>query len=476
MLGICGTGMGSLAGLLKEKGFEVTGSDEHVYPPMSTQLERLGIKLYNGYSASNIPKSQPDVVVIGNVIRRENPEAKEVEGLKIPFKSMPQILIDEVVGEKKTIVVTGTHGKTTTTSLIGWLLYAMNADPGFLVGGVPLNFEKSYHVGKGEYFVIEGDEYDTAYFEKTPKFLHYRPRFVIITSIEFDHADIYKNKDEIIDSFKKLIAIVPDDGLIVANYDDDVVREIVKAARCKVIGYSTHDKGDYNATMGCADESGTQFTIKSKEKNFDFLSKQYGEHNIQNTVAAVALLLNIGFEATNIEKALKTFKGITRRQQLVGEVRSVKVIDDFAHHPTAIRETILAMRLRYPNSRIWSIFEPRSNTSRRNIFQKEFVDALSLSDRIIIAPVFKKETIPAGERLDTDLIARELNKRGRFAFAISNVDYIIEFVLRSIAHDDVLLIMSNGSFDDIHNKFLSALNMRRVSKNQDDVKPTRVPG
>lgn len=461
MLGICGTGMASLAGLLKERGYHITGSDQDVYPPMSDQLKDLGIKVYKGYKPENIGKNRPDLVVVGNVIRRDNPEAVFVIESKIPYMSMPQILSEEFLKDKESIVICGTHGKTTTASLMAWMLSSLKDDPGFLIGGIPLNFEKSYHLGGGHHFVIEGDEYDTAFFDKGPKFLHYRPKYAILTSIEFDHADIYKDQAHVEESFRKFISIIPKEGVLVANFDDEVVRRLTMEAKCKVVGYSMNSKTSYNSKIILENDSGAKFKFKGERLDGDFLSPLNGRHNVQNVTAVLTLLDQLEFDQEGMKEGLKDFKGVARRQQIVGESGGIIVIDDFAHHPSAIKETIIAMRSRFSNRRIWAVFEPRSNTSRRNIFQNEFADALSLADLAVIAPVFKKESIPENERLDVNKIIADLKNKQRKAFTFNSSDEIADNIAKMSRENDVVLVMSNGGFDGVHKKILEAIKRKK---------------
>jgi len=461
MLGIGGTGMGSLARLLVEKGYRVTGSDEKLYPPMSDQLSLLKIKIYEGYSASNL-KERPGLVIIGNVITKINPEAQEVLKLGIPYRSMPQAVAEFFLEDKTPIVVAGTHGKTTTATLLAWLFYSAGEDPGFLIGGVGLNFDKSAHAGKGHIFVIEGDEYDTAFFDKGPKFLHYLPQAVLITSIEFDHADIYRNLDHMKESFDKLIGIVPPDGLLVCNGEDENVTGLLKKAKGRVLTYGLKGGFDYHPEAIEANEDGTAFDLKGPQISARFSTSLPGEHNLSNVVGSIAIALEYGLTPEKIQEGLGTFKGVRRRQELVGSEKSVVVIDDFAHHPTAIAKTIAAMRQRYPGRRLWAIFEPRSNTSRRNIFKDQFVDALSQADRVIIGGIFKSENIPLNERLDVQGVADQIMRKGVDAHYIPETGHLLEFVLRNIITDDVVLIMSNGAFDNVPKRLIEGLKRRRI--------------
>jgi UDP-N-acetylmuramate: L-alanyl-gamma-D-glutamyl-meso-diaminopimelate ligase len=461
LVGVGGTGMGSLARLLVEQGHRVTGSDEKLYPPMSDQLAQLHIKIYEGYSSSNLAE-RPDLVIIGNVITKMNPEAQEVLRLGISYRSMPQAVTELFIKNKTSIVVAGTHGKTTTSALLAWLFTSAGEDPSFLIGGVSRNFETSAHIGKGPLFVIEGDEYDTAFFDKGPKFLHYRPEGIILTSIEFDHADIYRNLDHVKESFRKLIHLLPPEGLLVCYGEDDNVRELMGESRCRVVTYGLREGCNYYPRQIRVTEEGTTFDLIGPDVTITLMAPLFGDHNLLNTIGCLAMLFEYGVGQDQIREGLKTFQGVKRRQELVGEVKSVTVIDDFAHHPTAVAKTIAAMREHYPGRRLWAIFEPRSNTSRRNIFQKEFIEALSLADRVLIGEVFHPEKIPETERLDVRTIADTLMRRGIDAHAIPKTELLLEFLLRNINANDVILIMSNGVFDNLPQRLLEGLKRRRV--------------
>lgn len=461
MVGIGGTGMGSLARLLLEKGYRVTGSDEKLYPPMSDQLAALKIKVYEGYSADNL-KERPDLVVIGNVITKMNPEAQEVMRLGLPYRSMPQAVAEFFLKDRTPVVVAGTHGKTTTATILAWLLTCAGEDPGYLIGGVGLNFEKSAHDGSGRIFVVEGDEYDTAFFDKGPKFLHYRPKAVLLTSIEFDHADIYRDLDHVKGSFRRLAAIVAPDGVIIANGEDGNVKDVLKDANCRVLTYGLKEGFDYHSKEIDLSAEGTSFELVSPGSRYRFRTALSGEHNLSNLVGSIAVLLEYGIRPDAIQTGLDTFKGVKRRQELVGEVNSVTVIDDFAHHPTAVAKTIAGMRQKYPGRRLWAIFEPRSNTSRRNVFKDDFIRALSTADRVVIGGVFRSEKIPEAERLDVQSVADSIMRQGVDAHYIPDTKNLLEFVLRNINANDVVLVMSNGAFDDVPRKLVEGLKRRRI--------------
>ena len=463
LIAACGVGMASLAGMLKEKGFRVTGSDANVYPPMSTQLAALGIPLLSPYAAGNIPEDA-DLVVVGNAVTRENPEAREAVRRGIPALSMPQVLADLFLGGKEPVVVAGTHGKTTTTSLLAWSLFALGADPSFLVGGAPRNFPAGYRLGGGRHFVIEGDEYDTAYFDKGPKFLHYRPRIALLTSIEFDHADIYRDLPHLKESFRKLVRIVPGDGLLVASSDYPDVIEIAREAKSPVWFYGAGNDSDappgtpsWRVNLLPDEGEFSRFRLERGRDAHDFRLRLPGGHNAGNAAAAALALFRLGYPADRVEEAFAGFEGVRRRQEVVGEFGGVLVVDDFAHHPTAVRETIRAIRARHPGRPVTAVFEPRSNTSRRKVFQREFAEALSGADSIIIAGVFGAEKFPPDDRLDPAGVVASLRATGRAAFYIEDVDRIVEHVAAGTRPGDLVLIMSNGGFGGIQGKLARAL-------------------
>ncbi len=467
LIAACGVGMASLAGMLREKGYRVTGSDANVYPPMSAQLETLGIRLSSPYAAENIP-DDAEAVIVGNAISRGNPEAQEAERRGLPILSMPQAVAEHFIGELDSIVVAGTHGKTTTSALAAWSLFALRDDPSFLIGGVPGNFPVSYRVGKGPRFVIEGDEYDTAYFDKGPKFLHYRPKVVLLTSIEFDHADIYRDLAHVRESFRRLAAILPPDGLLVACADYRDVVEVAAGARCPVVFYSTKDGAtgqaggrEHWSVRGTGEADGmTAFRMENGEQALDFRFPLPGIHNAANAAGVAIVLMRLGFPHDLVASAFERFAGVRRRQEVVGEFRGILVIDDFAHHPTAVRETVRAVRARYPGRRIVAVFEPRSNTSRRKVFQREFTEALAEADAVIVAGVFGADRIPDGERLSPEDVVAGLRAMGRPAEFIRDVDDIVARIEGGCKPGDLVLLMSNGGFGGIQDKLRSILSAK----------------
>ncbi|MBN1282190.1 MAG: hypothetical protein JXA24_00250 [Proteobacteria bacterium] len=457
MLGIGGTGMAALAGLLVESGHKVSGTDEAIYPPMSDQLASLGIRPFKGYKPENIAAADPQMVVIGNVIRRDNPEAQEVMRRDLPYHSMPSALAKLFLAGRTPIVIAGTHGKTTSSNLAAWLLEAAGESPGFLIGGIGNNFGKGFSPGHGHLFVVEGDEYDSAFFDKGPKFLHYMPQALLITSIEFDHADIYRDLDHMFSSFERLAQIVPPDGLVVANASDPLALKAAFKSQARIVTYAAAGEADYRPERIKASAEGTSFVMAGCE----FLLPLWGDYNLENAAGVLAMLLESGIDPKRLAAGLAGFKGVRRRQELAGEAGGISVIDDFAHHPTAVAKTIAGTRERFPGARIWAIFEPRSNTSRRNIFQREFVDALAGADRVILASPYRADAIPAEERFNPDEAASLLMRRGVDSHHIEEVDHMVEFVARGAEKGDVLLVMSNGSFGDIVKKLLAALEAKR---------------
>ncbi len=458
LLGICGTGMGSFAGLLKAAGHHVRGSDDNVYPPMSEKLEAWGIEVKKGYRAENLDPA-PDLVIIGNVIRRTNPEAQAVVERGLEYTSFPKALGELFLQHTHSVVVAGTHGKTTTTSLLAWMLSSAGRDPGLLVGGVPGNFGEGFRVGGGEHFVVEGDEYDTAYFDKVPKFIHYHPRTAIITSIEFDHADIYESVERIESEFDRLVALLPGNGLLIACASDERVLRCAGKARCQVVTYTARPEidADLRAEGIRVSERGTEFEVVTKDgARRTFALPLAGLHNVENALAAIAFADHAGLSREEITRGLESFLGVARRQTVRAEVSGVRIIDDFAHHPTAVKETVTAVRLRYPTGRLFSVFEPRSATSSRAYFQAQYTQSFEGASSVIIAEVGRPE-IAAEERLDIDRLAKDLNLPERPAIAIRNVEQIVEHLRHEARPGDTILIMSNGAFGGIYGKLEQAL-------------------
>jgi UDP-N-acetylmuramate: L-alanyl-gamma-D-glutamyl-meso-diaminopimelate ligase len=460
LTGICGTGMGSLAGLLADAGFDVRGSDEAVYPPMSTMLRDKGIRLLEGYRAEHLD-DRPDLVVVGNIATRANPEAVAAAEKGIPFLSMPQAIARLFLEGRHPIVVAGTHGKTTTAGLLAWVLSAAGRDPSFLVGGVLRNFNRSYGLGRGKEFVIEGDEYDTAFFDKGPKFLHYRPATAILTSVEYDHAEMFPDLAAVKEAFRKLVMLVPPDGLLVFCADDLNVCEVVSGGRSPRLPYGLGRGEGWRGGVLESGPDGMEFEASRDGRLFGvFRTPLTGLHNLRNILSVIAVAQHRGLEAAAIAEGLLSFGGVKRRQEVRGNAGGVLVVDDFAHHPTAVRATLGATRDRYRGKSIWAVFEPRTNTSRRSVFQEEYARSFDDADHVIIAAVDHPERAPEGRRLSPERMVADLQARGKDAGYVPRVPDIVERVARDARRGDVVLVMSNGAFGGIHERLLAALSAR----------------
>jgi UDP-N-acetylmuramate: L-alanyl-gamma-D-glutamyl-meso-diaminopimelate ligase len=462
---IAGTAMGSLAGLLKSRGHTVTGSDEGVYPPMSTFLERLGIPVTIGFAPENVLAKRPDLVVIGNAVRTDNPEAKAAIAARLKYASLPDALYEHAIRGKHSVVVCGTHGKTTTTSMVATLLFEAGRDPSLLVGGIAANFDGSFRDGKGPEFVVEGDEYDTAFFDKTPKFLHYGPETAVITSIEFDHADIYRDLAHVQGEFAKLVAKLGASGTLIAAAGARTVDAVCRDAHCKVVRYGIECDADFVARAVEAGPEGTRFDVAVRGvKQARALLPAWGNHNVMNALAALAVCDARGVPVATAAPLLARYQGVKRRQEVRGEVAGVTVIDDFGHHPTAVRETLGGIAARYPGRRIVAVMEPRSNTSRRAVFQAEYARAFDGAARAVIARVPDAPIYSAfggdPERLNADQLAAELTARGIPTVACDGVDAIVEHLASVCRASDVVVTLSNGGFGDIWSKLLARLDAR----------------
>lgn len=457
LMGICGTGMASLAGMLKSQGHKVTGSDQNVYPPMSDFLRSLAIPVMEGYRAENLAV-QPDLVIVGNVITRLNPEAMELSRLKIHYLSMPQALRVFAMKGKRKVVVCGTHGKTTTTSLIAWILDRGGKNPGFMIGGIPVNFGKNFRIGEGSLFVIEGDEYDTAFFDKGPKFLHYDPNIAVITSIEFDHADIYRDLEHVVSSFRKFISLLPPEGILIINGDDPLALAEAARAKCPLISYGFGESSEWRADEIVYEGSMTRFgVLRSGKRMMTVVTTLYGKHNISNLLSSIALAEALQIKREDLLEALASFRGVKRRQEIKGEVNGILVLDDFAHHPTAVTETIRAVRERFRNRRLMAVFEPRSNSSRTRVFQKAYSEAFDTADLVLIpAPPFPEKTEPS-KRFSSEELAENLRGRGLEAIYCRNTDLLLAEIIGRCRAGDAVLFMSNGSFDGLPDRLLQAL-------------------
>ncbi|MBI4463607.1 MAG: UDP-N-acetylmuramate:L-alanyl-gamma-D-glutamyl-meso-diaminopimelate ligase [Acidobacteria bacterium] len=466
LVGIAGTAMGALAGLLQEAGYRVTGSDQEVYPPVSTLLAELGIPIWNDYSASHL-SPPPDLVVIGNALSRGNAEVEAVLDAKLPYASLPETVRELFLPGRETIVVAGTHGKTTVTSLLAWLFYSAGRDPGFLIGGLPRNFPRSFRLGKGPQFILEGDEYDTAFFDKGPKFMHYRPDAVALTSVEFDHADIYADLSTVQTAFRRLVNLVPRRGLLLARAGSETVRQCVERCFCQLETFGL-EEGDGQAPDWQAKDiayrgEATEFTVLHRQRLLGRLAlKLFGEHNVLNALAAMALASHYGLTWAEIRAALESFEGIRRRMEVVGEAGGVTVVDDFAHHPTAVRETLRAARQRFAGRRLWALLEPRSNTLRRKVFEEELVEALALADRVVVAEVYRSEKIPEPQRLEPARVILGLQDRGVAAEFGGAPEQIAEDLLARLQPGDVVIAMSNGAFGGLPRKLLASLAQNKL--------------
>ena len=462
LIGICGTAMASLAGMLQQRGYVVSGSDEHVYPPMSTYLETLGIPVLEGYTKQHLETFRPDVVIIGNAAARTNVEAAATLEMDLPYTSMPEAIFELFIKDKHSIVVTGTHGKTSTTSLLAWLLEAAGRDVSFVVGGIPLNFNHNFKLGNGPDFVIEGDEYNTAFFDKGPKFLHYGANTLLLNNIEFDHADIYANLEAIVDAFRKAVRNVAPGDIIVANGEDENVRPLRAEAKARWFTFGWGPKCDISAEDVELTETGAAFTATWEGKEwFRFHSTLSGKHNVLNALADIAIARHRGVSAEAIQKGLESFTGIKRRMEVRGVERGVTVIDDFAHHPTAIATTLNGARKKYPGHRIWALFEPRSISSSRKEFESGYIDAFHEADRVVIGPVFHKGRYESQYGVDKMMsvptIVERLNKDGIKSEHIDDFETIAKRVAGEAKENDVVLVMSSGAFGGIHEKILENL-------------------
>ncbi|PYJ62377.1 MAG: UDP-N-acetylmuramate:L-alanyl-gamma-D-glutamyl-meso-diaminopimelate ligase [Verrucomicrobia bacterium] len=451
-LGICGSAMASVAAALQERGFKVTGSDENVYPPMSSFLQEKGIALKEGYRAENIPPDA-DVVVIGNAMKRGNPEVEAVLNRKLFYLSLPEVLKNYFLRGRDNLVVTGTHGKTTTTALLAWIMEKAGRKPGYLIGGLPKNFGQGARLNDSKYFVIEGDEYDTAFFDKRSKFIHYLPELLIVNNIEFDHADIFKNLDEIKLSFRRLLNIVPQNGMVLLNGDDPKCVEVAKDCLAQMIEVGFSKNCAQRIREVAYSPEGSRF--KLGEETFEI--PLVGEFNVRNAAMAAMAARFYDVPKLKIDTAFKGFAGIARRLELRGEARGVKVIDDFGHHPTAVAHTLQALRHRYRGHRLWAVFEPRSNTTRRAVFQQQLPDALKLADGVFISQVARLEQIPEDERLKPEKVVAAITKAGRPAFYERNADAIVDRIIPMLRPKDAVVVFSNGGFDNIHEKLLTRL-------------------
>ncbi|MGB8888566.1 MAG: UDP-N-acetylmuramate:L-alanyl-gamma-D-glutamyl-meso-diaminopimelate ligase [Candidatus Korobacteraceae bacterium] len=461
LIGICGTAMASLAGMLQQRGFRVTGSDAAAYPPMSDFLASLNIPVSQPFSEGNLEPA-PNLVIVGNAISRGNVELEYILDQRIPFQSMAQLLYDEFLTDKKRLVVAGTHGKTTTSSMLAWIFHHAGRVPSFLIGGIPENFGSSFALDSGSEFILEGDEYDTAFFDKGPKFLHYFPDAAILTSVEFDHADIYHDLEEVKTAFKRLVNLIPQRGTLIAWDGHPNVDECVSHAFCRVerYGFGLSSEWRIKDVAYLPDRTSWQ-VLRAGQAWADLEFPLAGEYNVLNATAAAAMAARYGIAPGAIAAALREFRSVKRRLEVKAEIHGVTIIDDFAHHPTAIAQTLKAVRTRYPGRRLWAILEPRSNTLRRRVFQHELAQSLSIADEIVLADVFKSEAIPEQERLDPAMVIADLKANDKPARLLADANAISETIAPELRPGDVVAILSNGGFGGIYEKLPAKLRALR---------------
>jgi len=459
MIGVCGVAMGSLAGMLKARGYSVTGSDEHVYPPMSDMLGGWGIPVIQGYDPAHV--GTPDLVVIGNAVSRGNPEAEHVLNARIPYRSMAQALFEFFLEDREVIAVAGTHGKTTTTALLAHILETAGLSPSYFVGGVPGNTNSNFGLGAGKYFVIEGDEYDSAFFEKVPKFMVYRPSHLVLTSLEFDHADIYRDLDEIMLWFRRLVNIVPSAGRIVRSAKYETLARATERSLAQVARYGAGE-GEFAYRFTGFDGDRARITLSTPAGELECDTLLFGDFNFQNIAAAASMALLLGVGADDVRRGISTFLGVRRRQELIYSKGPIRIYEDFAHHPTAIAGVLAMMRERFPVARLHAVYEPRSATSRRNVFQDELPGAFAAADAVYIKSPFKLDGIPESERIDIGRAIAAMHARGMDAAEYPSVDGILDslFVRMDGDADHVVLVMSNGGFDGIYRKMIARAQAR----------------
>ena len=457
LIAVCGTGMGALACMLRDLGFEVTGSDQKIYPPMSHFLEQKGITINDGFRAKHL-SYQPDLVIVGNAVTKDNPEVREMHRRGLNFCSMPQALNRFVAAGKQTLLVTGTHGKTTTSSILAWMLVEAGYDPSFMIGGILKNFDSNYRLGNGSYFVVEGDEYDTAFFDKGPKFLHFQPQMAVLTSVEFDHADIFNDLDHVKETFERFVSALPASSTLLVFDGDQNVTDVIDNHHCRIDRYGHKTTSPWRLGSVSTDPPWTVFEVLKNQAPFaTFKTKLFGEHNLLNALADIAIADGLNIPVDIIAKALLSFDGIKRRQEIRGQKRQITVMDDFAHHPTAVRETLRAVNSVPLEGRLIAVFEPRTNTSMRNVFQNEYPAAFDPADIVCIRKPPLLEKIPSGQRFSSEQLVNDLKNRGKNAHYFPDTDAILDFLLITAEPGDLVLIMSNGGFDNIHQRLLESL-------------------
>ena len=457
MIAICGTGMGALALMLKDLGFAVTGSDQKVYPPMSDFLLARGIHIAEGFLPEHL-SHVPDLVIVGNAVSKDNPEVVRMQEMGLSFCSMPQALNRFVGGDKKQILITGTHGKTTTSAIVAWILDCAGLDETFFIGGILANFNSNYRLGQGDIVVIEGDEYDTAFFDKGPKFMHYDPYAAILTSVEFDHADIFRDETHVLQVFTEFASGLNSNSTLFAFDGDKKVKKVVKTAKCNVVGYGISRGSGWGLGSIELNPPWSVFEVWKNGARFGrFETMLVGEHNLLNALSAIAVADLLEIPVSTVKQALKTFKGVRRRQEVRGVKNGIVVMDDFAHHPTAVRETVRAVKPFYPNGRLIAVFEPRTNTSMRDVFQDVYPESFDAADLICIRKPSLLKKIPEGRRFSSEQLVRGLQQKGKDALYFENTDLIIEYLKANTVSGDVILVMSNGGFDNIHERLLETL-------------------
>lgn len=458
LIGICGTGMAALAGMLKSSGYKITGSDANVYPPMSHFLEDLQIQVHQGYGEQNL-QPVPDLVIVGNVATPVNPEAIALGKTDIAYLSFPQALASFFIESRTSLVISGTHGKTTTCSLLASALHSAGLDPTFMIGGIVKEFNTNFRLGGGKYFIAEGDEYDTAFFDKESKFLHYQPQIAVITSIEFDHADIFTDLNHIKDAFRKFVQLIPPDGLLIANFDDPNVRDVIQSASCRVESYGLDRSYNWSLEKIITKDGVSTFDILNKGKFWSQMNvRMTGRHNCLNSLAVCVIMAQLNVPAQTINQGLFSFMGVKRRQEVKGHLKGVTVIDDFAHHPTAVRETLKALKEGYPYRRLIAVFEPRTNSSRRSIFQKDYVESFDSADVILLREPIAIEGLTKEQLFSSALLAADLQtEKNAVASAFSSTDDILSHLQTIVTEGDVIAILSNGGFDNIHARLLGLL-------------------
>ena len=457
LIAVCGTAMGALACMLKDLGYQVTGSDKNVYPPMSRFLEEKGVSVMTGFNRDHL-SHRPDLVVIGNAVSRDNEEVLATIDMALCYCSMPQAVNRFSAAGKRQLLVSGTHGKTTTSAMLAWMLYAAGRDPSFIIGGILPNFMSNYRSGKGDCIVIEADEYDTAFFDKGPKFFHYTADAAILTSVEFDHADIYRDLDHVRDAFGRFISQIRPDSLLVSVDDDANVVDLVSQATCKRQTYGLQAHSDWRLGEIIVEPPQTRFQVfKNGDRFGRFTTRMIGVHNLKNTLATIAVADYLGLHSHDIAEALAAFKGVRRRQEIRGAKRGIVVLDDFAHHPTAVRETLAAVKDYFKDNRVIAVFEPRTNSSMRKVFQQDYAVVFDPADRICIRKPSMLQKVPEGERFSSQQLVADLIKRGKHAFHFDDTEAIIDDLTRTSVPGDIILIMSNGGFDNIHERLLEAL-------------------